>query len=43
MTELHVRFQGGFAGQECVLLAGDEMTEVARFYPEDSNSLQVSK
>ncbi len=42
---LELRFQGGFAGKECVLLAGDSedsLAEVQHFYPEDSNSLQVS-
>ena len=42
---LELRLQGGFAGKECVLLAGDseaELVELQRFYPEDSNSLQVS-
>ena len=42
---LELRFQGGFAGKECVLMAGnaeDKLTEIQRFYPEDSNSIQVS-
>ena len=42
---LELRFQGGFAGKECVLLAGrseDSLAEVQRFYPEDVNSIQVS-
>ena len=42
---LELKFQGGFAGKECVLLAGDSeesLAEVQCFYPEDSNSLQVS-
>lgn len=42
---LELRFQGGFAGKECVLLAGnaeDKLTEIQRFYPEDINSNQVS-
>lgn len=42
---LELRFQGGFAGKECVLLAGeseDKLTEIQRFYPEDVNSNQVS-
>ena len=42
---LELRFQGGFAGKECVLLAGDsedKLTEMQRFYPEDVNSNQVS-
>ena len=41
---LELRFQGGFAGKECVLMAGDSedsLTEVQCFYPEDTNSLQV--
>lgn len=43
--EVRLRFQGGFVGSECSLLAGDseqELREVKRFYPEDDNSLQVS-
>ena len=42
---LELRFQGGFAGKECVFLAGDfedKLTEIQRFYPEDINSNQVS-
>ena len=44
-TELCVRFQGGFAGRECVVLAGQEekeLQEVAQLHPNDDNSLQVS-
>ncbi len=45
VCEVRVRFQGGFVGSECSLLAGEsdrELKEVGRFYPEDINSLQVS-
>lgn len=45
VREIQVRFQGGFAGQECALLAGAseaDLQEVERFFPKDSNSLQVS-
>ena len=42
---LELKFQGGFVGKECVLLAGDSegsLVELQRFYPEDINSIQVS-
>ena len=40
-----IRFQGGFAGKECVLKSGDsegDLKVVQQFYPQDNNSLQVS-
>lgn len=43
--ELCVRFQGGFAGKECLVMGGateEDLKEIAQFYPTDSNSLQVS-
>lgn len=42
---IELKFQGGFAGRECVLLAGDsgeKLQEIQKFYPEDINSKQVS-
>ena len=45
VEEIHVKFQGGFAGRECALMAGcseARLEEVEQFYPKDSNSLQVS-
>ena len=42
---LELKFQGGFVGKECALLAGDSessLTELQRFFPEDVNSVQVS-
>ena len=45
VEEIRVRFQGGFAGRECALMAGSSeagLAEEGQFYPKDSNSLQVS-
>lgn len=46
VAELHVQFQGGFAGRECEVRAaereGEEWREIARFHPSDNNSIQVS-
>ena len=46
LTELHVRFQGGFAGKECIVRVGagngEEGREIAKLHPSDNNSLQVS-
>ena len=46
LTELHVQFQGGFAGRECEIRAGEreekEGREIAQFHPSDNNSVQVS-
>lgn len=45
VERLEIRFQGGFAGKECVLMAGDSesnLEELLNFYPQDNNSLQVS-
>jgi hypothetical protein len=41
---LEIRFQGGFASREGALLAGadvGDLKEIQKFYPSDSNSLQV--
>ena len=46
-AELQVQFHGGFSGQSCHLEAmetdddNDSWTEVMKFYPQDSSSLQV--
>ena len=45
VREIQIRFQGGFAGRECVLMAGDsetELVEIGHCYPKDRNSVQVS-
>lgn len=44
IRELRIRFQGGFAGQDCLLQFGsgqDNLTKIP-FHPKDSNTLQVS-
>ena len=47
VREMRVQFQGGFAGRECELSAlgesGEEERVVVKFYPSDTNSLQVSR
>ena len=43
-TELHLQFQGGFAGAECWLEAGgapDQLQKLNAFYPENVNRLQT--
>jgi len=45
-AELQMQFHGGFSGQLCHLEAGYDdddagWTDVMKFYPEDSSSLQV--
>lgn len=43
--ELHVKFQGGFTGKSCILLAGnsvEDLQDLYSFYPEDISSKQVS-
>ena len=46
VSELHMQFQGGFAGRECELRVGEksgkEGTVLMQFHPSDNNSLQVS-
>ena len=45
VREVQVRFQGGFAGKECAIMAGNsdaELQEIGQFYPKDGNSVQVS-
>ncbi|XP_013389358.1 nuclear receptor 2C2-associated protein [Lingula anatina] len=45
IEELHIQFQGGFAGKECHVevasIKSDEFTELTKIFPEDSNKLQV--
>ena len=44
VSRIEIRFQGGFAAQECTLLAslgGEGLQERAGFNPQDTNSLQV--
>eukprot|EP00731_Ephydatia_muelleri_P016390 Em0009g814a len=45
VKEIHIRFQGGFSGSECVILAGSselDVCEIQRLYPADTSSLQIS-
>jgi len=44
-AELHVQFHGGFSGQSCHLEAESDdtgSTNIMKFYPQDSSSLQVA-
>ncbi|XP_035205162.1 nuclear receptor 2C2-associated protein-like isoform X2 [Stegodyphus dumicola] len=43
LEELHIQFQGGFAGKESwiEIRDGDDMGKVQSIYPEDNNSLQI--
>ncbi|XP_054835726.1 nuclear receptor 2C2-associated protein isoform X1 [Eublepharis macularius] len=43
VSQVQIQFQGGFASQKCVLLGcsrGEELSQIAEVYPEDTNSLQ---
>lgn len=46
IAELHVQFQGGFAGKDCWVEGRthkeSDWVKLEHFYPEDNNSLQVS-
>ncbi|XP_072338362.1 nuclear receptor 2C2-associated protein isoform X1 [Scyliorhinus torazame] len=45
VTELQLQFQGGFTGRTCRLEGGRKgasLVEIADFYPEDTNRLQIS-
>lgn len=45
VNRLEIRFQGGFAAREGVLMAGENVAslkEITKFYPSDDNTLQVS-
>nr|XP_028569754.1 nuclear receptor 2C2-associated protein [Podarcis muralis] len=42
-SQVQIQFQGGFASQKCVVQGcqnGGDLSPVAEFYPEDTNSLQ---
>ena len=45
VKEVHIKFQGGFAGQDCHvegrLGTEEEMEKMTEFYPDDINALQV--
>ncbi|XP_078468783.1 nuclear receptor 2C2-associated protein [Lampetra fluviatilis] len=44
VSELHVQFQGGFSGKQCLLqgfVKDDPSKTLMEFYPEDVNSTQV--
>ena len=44
VSKVEIKFQGGFAATDCVLMAGsveEEMEPLQYFYPRDINSLQV--
>jgi hypothetical protein len=44
VSKVEIKFQGGFAATDCLLLAGmgsGEWSELEHFYPSDVNSLQV--
>uniref|UniRef100_A0A670K786 Nuclear receptor 2C2 associated protein n=1 Tax=Podarcis muralis TaxID=64176 RepID=A0A670K786_PODMU len=44
-SQVQIQFQGGFASQKCVVQGcqnGGDLSPVAEFYPEDTNSLQIS-
>jgi hypothetical protein len=45
IKELHIQFQGGFAGKDCFIEGAHsdgELTKIAYFYPDDVNKTQVS-
>ena len=46
VEEIHLQFQGGFAGRECLIEGKKEPTEnytrIQEFYPDDVNSIQIS-
>ena len=45
MKEIQIQFQGGFVGKECTVEGGSSascLTPFYEFYPDDSNTLQVS-
>ena len=44
-AELQIQFHGGFSGQSCHLEAESDdagWTDIMKFYPQDSSSLQVA-
>ncbi|GFT30180.1 nuclear receptor 2C2-associated protein [Trichonephila clavipes] len=44
VEEIHIQFQGGFAGKECWIEGNvnGEKNKICSIYPEDSNALQIS-
>lgn len=45
IKEIQIQFQGGFVGKECCVEGGPFSSSLApffEFYPDDSNTLQVS-
>ncbi|XP_015283859.1 PREDICTED: nuclear receptor 2C2-associated protein [Gekko japonicus] len=43
VSQVQIQFQGGFASRKCTLYGcsrGEELSQIAEVYPEDSNSLQ---
>ncbi|CAG2194847.1 unnamed protein product [Mytilus edulis] len=42
ITEIRIKFQGGFAGRECWAERLDTSEKIIEFYPDDVNSLQIS-
>lgn len=42
ISELQIRFQGGFAGRDCWIESIDTDEKIHEFYPDDVNSLQIS-
>ncbi|VDI16808.1 nuclear receptor 2C2-associated protein-like [Mytilus galloprovincialis] len=43
ITEIRIKFQGGFAGRECWAERLDTSEKIIEFYPDDVNSLQSFK
>ena len=44
ISKAEIKFQGGFAATDCLLLGGNdgnELDTLQQFYPRDINSLQV--
>ena len=45
LEEVRIRFQGGFAGRECMIESYDDTRQAQKimtFQPADENSLQIS-
>ncbi|KAE8632601.1 hypothetical protein XENTR_v10001595 [Xenopus tropicalis] len=45
VSQIHLQFQGGFSCQTCALegcYKDGELVKIADFYPEDTNTLQIS-
>ncbi|XP_063431235.1 nuclear receptor 2C2-associated protein-like isoform X2 [Mytilus trossulus] len=43
ITEIRIKFQGGFAGRKCCAESLDTSEKIIEFYPDDVNSLQSFK